>query len=227
MIRHKSEYIKAMGLGGGMIWALDLDDFRNNCDCEKYPLLRTINRVLRNYTIPAPNCILGSPEKKPSKKPSTLKPKPKPTSTTHAPWSKPEAESVVTVPPPDIKPCDGKLFTQHNKNCNQYYLCNQGQLILQSCPTGLFWNKDHCDWPENTECHPDATTLSPTSTTNYEQFTEPTYEITTEEAEESPSTESSSKPAHPSTDFIPTSDYKIVCYFTNWAWYRYHNKIIF
>lgn len=49
MIRHKSEFIKAMGLGGAMIWALDLDDFRNVCGCEEYPLLRIINRSLRGY----------------------------------------------------------------------------------------------------------------------------------------------------------------------------------
>lgn len=49
MIRKKSELVKTMNIGGAMIWALDLDDFRNSCGCETYPLLKTINRVLRNY----------------------------------------------------------------------------------------------------------------------------------------------------------------------------------
>ena len=55
-----------------MIWALDLDDFSNRCPifsdwqksnpcftrcgCENYPLLRTINRVLRAYPTPDPQC---------------------------------------------------------------------------------------------------------------------------------------------------------------------------
>ena len=32
MIRRKSEFVKAYGFGGGMIWALDLDDFANRYD---------------------------------------------------------------------------------------------------------------------------------------------------------------------------------------------------
>ena len=55
-IRRKSEFVRDNGFGGGMIWALDLDDFGNRCGCEEYPLLRTINRVLRGYSRPAPAC---------------------------------------------------------------------------------------------------------------------------------------------------------------------------
>lgn len=65
MIGLKSEFIRRMDLGGGMIWALDLDDFRNRYDyCEdleselfsskfdfrcgegRHPLLSTIRTVL-------------------------------------------------------------------------------------------------------------------------------------------------------------------------------------
>lgn len=58
MVRHKAEYIRSMGLGGGMAWSLDLDDFSGrNCGCGKSPLLSTINHVLRGSEAP-PRCSL-------------------------------------------------------------------------------------------------------------------------------------------------------------------------
>ena len=58
-IAEKTRYIKDMGLGGGMLWALDLDDFRNRCGCEAHPLLKTMNRGLGRMSTPPPaNCNL-------------------------------------------------------------------------------------------------------------------------------------------------------------------------
>ncbi|XP_043277640.1 acidic mammalian chitinase-like isoform X2 [Venturia canescens] len=46
-IKEKAEYAKKMGLGGAMIWSIETDDFRGKCG-ESYPLIKTLNHVLRN-----------------------------------------------------------------------------------------------------------------------------------------------------------------------------------
>lgn len=48
MIRKKSQLVRALDLGGGMVWALDLDDFRNRCGDGVHPLLREIHDVLKD-----------------------------------------------------------------------------------------------------------------------------------------------------------------------------------
>lgn len=53
----QSALIRELGLGGGMIWALDLDDFRNNCGCGKNPLLSTLSEeMLRSKISNTKNC---------------------------------------------------------------------------------------------------------------------------------------------------------------------------
>lgn len=48
MIRKKSQLVRALNLGGGMVWALDLDDFRNRCGEGVHPLLTQIHDVLKD-----------------------------------------------------------------------------------------------------------------------------------------------------------------------------------
>lgn len=48
MLSRKSQLVRSLGLGGGMVWALDLDDFKNRCGEGIHPLLGEIQRVLRD-----------------------------------------------------------------------------------------------------------------------------------------------------------------------------------
>lgn len=56
-VRRKAQFMKQLNLGGGMVWAIDLDDFTNTCGCGQSPLLTTLNQELRNIGgIRAENC---------------------------------------------------------------------------------------------------------------------------------------------------------------------------
>ncbi|KAK0085497.1 hypothetical protein PV325_005030 [Microctonus aethiopoides] len=48
-IKEKAELINDLNLGGAMVWSIDTDDFNGVCG-DKYPLLKTLNTVLRNGT---------------------------------------------------------------------------------------------------------------------------------------------------------------------------------
>merc|ERR1711974_513368 len=39
-------------------------------------------------------------------------------------------------------------------DCQKYFTCQRGQLQLQACAGGLYWNKeeDRCDWADGTQC---------------------------------------------------------------------------
>ncbi|KAL2745938.1 putative chitinase 10 isoform X1 [Vespula maculifrons] len=181
-IRIKAELIKKLNLGGGMIWALDLDDFKNRCGCEPSPLLRTMNRVLRNYP-EGPLCPVVSEstsidiDQSTTQTISTWWPTTESTASTSRPSYLPPATTttmtttteeldtsseendtveIIAGPPPiGIAPlgdCGEKLFIPHKNDCAKYYLCNFGKLSERSCPNGLYWNENRCDWPENSKC---------------------------------------------------------------------------
>jgi hypothetical protein len=53
----KSMIAVKMGLGGGMVWSLETDDFHGECHGVKFPLIQTINRVFAtasNPVVPTP-----------------------------------------------------------------------------------------------------------------------------------------------------------------------------
>lgn len=191
MVRHKAEYVRAMGLGGGMVWAMDLDDFTGKfCGCGKSPLLRNINHVLRAKDAPI-SCPLEEIKSSSSYDMTTP--------------MNPETPIVVDTPQEEHEPskwdmnenygqtenenslegkqCSGYTFKSDPVNCSNYYLCNNGRYVQLSCPKPLHWNQNHCDWPAKAQCHNKAL-----------------IRLTPE-------------------DDIPEQPI-VACYFTNWAYYR-------
>lgn len=79
-----------------------------------------------------------------------------PTSTTADPDSDIDDTIEIEAEPPIIggspDDCGGRVFVPHKKDCSKYFLCNFGRLTEHSCPPGLYWNENRCDWPENTKC---------------------------------------------------------------------------
>lgn len=49
-INDKVEFLKNKGLAGAMVWTIDLDDFRSDCDQGTYPLLKQISNGLNNQS---------------------------------------------------------------------------------------------------------------------------------------------------------------------------------
>lgn len=60
----KMDYIKENGYGGGMIWAIDLDDFRGICG-RKNALLEVMNDKLKGYKVTVPDRSATPPIPKP------------------------------------------------------------------------------------------------------------------------------------------------------------------
>ncbi|UXI15834.1 COMM domain-containing protein 10-like [Sarcoptes scabiei] len=95
----KSQYAKAMGLGGGMIWSIETDDFGGYCNQGRYPLLRAIRKVFddpKKAFMPKPDQQSKQPHET-TKPPST--PSFPPQQTTKFPTQPSKPSSKPSYPP--------------------------------------------------------------------------------------------------------------------------------
>ncbi|KAL4240167.1 hypothetical protein ACF0H5_000961 [Mactra antiquata] len=138
----KSQWLMKEGYGGAMIWALDLDDFGKSCSSSSrpYPLLNTINDILKKGTLPPTPKPHPTPRPRPTLPPTTIKP----TQTTTNTY---DNEGFT---------CSDKAdgFYADPNSCHYFYRCISRKKYHYQCPANLVYNSiTHvCDWPHIVPC---------------------------------------------------------------------------
>lgn len=143
-MKEKVEYAKAHNLGGIMVWSIETDDFHGTCG-EKYPLLKTVNNVLRNDAVSTSTLTTSTKSTTPTKPTTPTEP------------TTPTATTKPTSPPSkDI--CNREGYVRDPNDCSKFYYCLRVKdhyvVSKFQCPDGLVFDPAilTCNYPAAVQC---------------------------------------------------------------------------
>ena len=160
------------------MWTLDLDDFNNLCCLGPYPLLNTISERLRGVGGVRSGCGRPAPPVTPApnkpetttyddgssggswKDPLASEPGAMSSTTIRTSTSRRTTTKRTTTTPAtenNLRQCVEGTYYEYPKDCQKYYFCGNGKLIVQACSAGLYWSTEAqmCDWNDNVRCDKD------------------------------------------------------------------------
>lgn len=141
-LKHKVDFIRKKGLGGGMVWSIETDDFRGSCG-QRYPLLTAINNALFNEPGPDPT---PGPTSGPDPEPT-----PEPTQPPTQPPTEPPTQPDVTTSESNSFECKEEgYFADPNDNTIYHQCVSDGRGgyndYVFNCPQGTEFDDsiDNC-----------------------------------------------------------------------------------
>jgi len=131
---------------------------------------------------------------------------------------------IVQYKATEENPCNGEERVPYPGDCSKYLFCLWNRLQAADCAPGLHYNEalGNCDWPASAQCNEEkGESVGGSSSTGTANQPKPPAAAKPVPTTQRPST--TPRPTYP-TDKpqLQALDgyYKVVCYFTNWAWYR-------
>lgn len=148
----KARYARDLGLGGGMFWSVETDDFRGSHSSESYPLVKMLWRTLNGEIVDPPPTTTAVPITTTAGTGPT--PSPTPTVSTQ--------RTTTTTPPPSGE-CTSEGFFPHPTDCQRFYRCvwngSSWETVQLICGAGTIFDpvNQTCGWPDvvgRPECPP-------------------------------------------------------------------------
>ncbi|CAL4253045.1 unnamed protein product [Meganyctiphanes norvegica] len=140
-IEMKGQWGKSLGLGGAIVWAIEMDDFHGVCGQGKFPILNTIKYIWRRG-----GPVVVTPTAERTGSPTTTFTYPPPSITTPT--------TTTTATREATQGCRDNGYIRDKRNCRKFYRCYQTSegwsKAALYCPGGLVFNTKglYCDWPQ-------------------------------------------------------------------------------